>query len=143
MDDRGHACGDFNYDTAGKITTSSGSCSNDINDTPQLQHEACAMKTTPLYALRKGYLWVSDLLSQAWCEQQMFYKFTVPTVVEVDPAMKAGTDLHLARGQANDNYQTNLSYICPMKDPGKTDCLLYNSTLYNGTLYCCEIVYHT
>ena len=56
-------------------------------------------RSTPLYELRKGYLWVSDLLSQAWCEQQMFYKLTTPIAAPADPVIKAGSELHLARGQ--------------------------------------------
>lgn len=52
----------------------------------------------PLHQFRPGYLWVSDLSSQSWCEQQLYYKFTVPGIVEENPAMTKGTNLHLARG---------------------------------------------
>lgn len=53
-----------------------------------------------LERFRPGYLWVTDLTKQNWCEQQLFYTFTIPTVavVEDTPVMKAGTDFHLARG---------------------------------------------
>lgn len=53
-----------------------------------------------LERFRPGYLWVTDLTKQNWCEQQLFYAFTIPTVavVEDTPVMKAGTDYHLARG---------------------------------------------
>jgi hypothetical protein len=52
----------------------------------------------PLQQFKPGYLWVSDLSSQSWCEQQLYYKFTVPGIVEENPAMTKGTNLHLARG---------------------------------------------
>lgn len=53
-----------------------------------------------LERFRPGYLWVTDLTKQNWCEQQLFYAFTIPmvAVVEDTPVMKAGTDYHLARG---------------------------------------------
>lgn len=53
-----------------------------------------------LERFRPGYLWVTDLTKQNWCEQQLFYTFTIPAVavVEDTPVMKAGTDYHLARG---------------------------------------------
>lgn len=54
--------------------------------------------TTPLERFRPGYLWVSDLTKQTWCEQQMVYNFTVPGIVVEDPVLTKGTDLHLARG---------------------------------------------
>ncbi|ESO95363.1 hypothetical protein LOTGIDRAFT_116801, partial [Lottia gigantea] len=53
---------------------------------------------TPLQRFRPGYLWVSDLTKQNWCEQQLYYSFTVPGVmVEDKPSMKEGSSLHLAR----------------------------------------------
>ena len=54
---------------------------------------------TPLERFRPGYLWVSDLTRQHWCEQQMWYSFTMPVVVEENPIMTEGSNLHLARGQ--------------------------------------------
>lgn len=53
-----------------------------------------------LERFRPGYLWVTDLTKQNWCEQQLFYTFTIPAVavVEDTPVMKAGADYHLARG---------------------------------------------
>ena len=53
---------------------------------------------SPLEQYRGGSLWVSDLSSQSWCEQQMVYNFTVPGVVVENPVMTAGTNMHLARG---------------------------------------------
>ncbi|XP_060599792.1 exonuclease V-like [Ruditapes philippinarum] len=52
---------------------------------------------TPLERFRPGYLWVSDLTRQNWCEQQVFYSFTVPAIVEENPVMTEGSSLHLAR----------------------------------------------
>ncbi|KAL4223897.1 Mitochondrial 5'-3' exonuclease and sliding exonuclease [Mactra antiquata] len=52
---------------------------------------------TPLYKFRPGYLWVSDFTRQNWCEQQMYYSFTVPTIFEENPVMTEGSNLHLAR----------------------------------------------
>ncbi|XP_060063729.1 exonuclease V-like [Ylistrum balloti] len=56
-----------------------------------------ADETTPLEKFRPGYLWVSDLTKQNWCEQQLLYSFTVPGVVVEDPVMTKGSDLHLQR----------------------------------------------
>ncbi|XP_053375121.1 exonuclease V-like [Mercenaria mercenaria] len=52
---------------------------------------------SPLSRFRPGYLWVSDLTRQNWCEQQLYYSFTVPSVVEENPVMTEGSSLHLAR----------------------------------------------
>ncbi|XP_046366406.2 exonuclease V-like [Haliotis rufescens] len=51
----------------------------------------------PLQKFRPGYLWVSDLTRQHWCEQMMLYTFTVPTIPVESPVMTAGSNLHLAR----------------------------------------------
>ena len=55
-------------------------------------------QSTPLSKLRNDYLWVSDLAQQIWCEQQLVYKLTLPTVLVEEPAMTEGSNLHLARG---------------------------------------------
>ena len=60
------------------------------------QEQAC--RDSPLSNFRNNYLWVSDLVQQIWCEQQMVYKMTLPTVHVEDPAMTLGSTLHLARG---------------------------------------------
>jgi hypothetical protein len=65
---------------------------------------------SPLEKFRPGYLWVTDLTRQIWCEQQLYYSFTVPCVEVENPAMTAGTDLHLARGTGS--YITLL--LCPV-----------------------------
>ncbi|XP_052801360.1 exonuclease V-like isoform X2 [Mya arenaria] len=52
---------------------------------------------SPLSSFRPGYLWVSDLTRQNWCEQQLYYSFTVPGLVEEKPVMTEGTNLHLER----------------------------------------------
>ena len=55
---------------------------------------------TPLERFRPGYLWVSDITRQSWCEQQLYYSFTEPSLVEDKPVMTEGTNLHLERGMA-------------------------------------------
>ncbi|XP_064653312.1 exonuclease V-like [Lineus longissimus] len=53
---------------------------------------------SPLERYRGGYLWVTDLCKQIWCEQQMFYHLTMPRViVEESPIVTVGQNLHLAR----------------------------------------------
>ncbi|KAK6190139.1 hypothetical protein SNE40_002070 [Patella caerulea] len=56
---------------------------------------------TPLERFRPGYLWVSDLTKQNWCEQQLYYSFTMSGIIEVNPVvqkvMTEGSNLHLAR----------------------------------------------
>ena len=56
-------------------------------------------KRPPLEKFRSGYLWVSDLTRQNWCEQQMWYSFTLPVVEEETQVMTEGSNLHLARGK--------------------------------------------
>ncbi|XP_061197682.1 exonuclease V-like [Saccostrea echinata] len=48
---------------------------------------------SPLGKFRPGYLWVTDFTRQNWCEQQLYYTFTIPTIAEENPVMTAGTDL--------------------------------------------------
>ena len=62
------------------------------------KHNKQHKEITPLKELRSGYLWVSDLVSQTWCEQQMVYRFTLPTEKVDKPVITTGTDMHLARG---------------------------------------------
>ncbi|WAR01313.1 EXO5-like protein [Mya arenaria] len=58
---------------------------------------------SPLSSFRPGYLWVSDLTRQNWCEQQLYYSFTVPGLVEEKPVMTEGTNLHLERVTSNED----------------------------------------
>ncbi|KAL3857978.1 hypothetical protein ACJMK2_012600 [Sinanodonta woodiana] len=51
----------------------------------------------PLETFRPGYLWISDLTHQNWCEQQLYYTFTIPGIVKENPVMLQGSNLHLAR----------------------------------------------
>ncbi|GAB6026409.1 Mitochondrial 5'-3' exonuclease and sliding exonuclease [Chamberlinius hualienensis] len=59
---------------------------------------------TPLYRLRFGRIWVSHVMAQAWCEQQLVYDLDPPPeVLEgqisiIEPLeVKIGASLHLAR----------------------------------------------
>lgn len=56
-----------------------------------------------LRLVRSGYVWVSDLSSQAWCEMKMYYSFSLPLQMPVevveDPVMQIGSAIHLARGK--------------------------------------------
>ncbi|XP_052073703.1 exonuclease V-like [Mytilus californianus] len=91
---------DFDDEDDDLLLKSVNECEADItkNSTKsQLSLASGDGQIVPLQKFRHGYLWVSDLSSQSWCEQQMFYKFTVPGVIEENPAMTKGTDLHLAR----------------------------------------------
>ena len=67
---------------------------------------------SPLERFRPGYLWVTDLTRQNWCEQQLYYSFTIPTTAEENPAMIAGSDYHLARGMYTTRKCYNLSACC-------------------------------
>ena len=67
---------------------------------------------SPLERFRPGYLWVTDLTRQNWCEQQLYYSFTIPTIAEENPVMRAGTDYHLARGKYTTKKYFNLSACC-------------------------------
>ncbi|XP_052229746.1 exonuclease V-like isoform X2 [Dreissena polymorpha] len=67
-------------------------CDNSYNP-----EESVNDKNWPLYQFRPGYLWVSDLTRQHWCEQQLHYSLTVPGLVEEKPVMTQGTNLHLER----------------------------------------------
>lgn len=67
---------------------------------------------SPLERFRPGYLWVTDLTRQNWCEQQLYYSFTIPTIAEENPVMTAGTDYHLARGKYTTRKYFNLSAYC-------------------------------
>ena len=58
----------------------------------------------PLTQIRSGYLWVSDLCSQMWCEQQFEYKLTAPTKEPETEHMAKGTELHLARELETQDY---------------------------------------
>ena len=56
---------------------------------------------TPLDRFRggAGYLSVSDLTAQFWCEQQMEYNFLAPEPRPESEQMQLGKDIHLARGE--------------------------------------------
>ena len=60
--------------------------------------------TCPLSQIRNGYLWVSDLCSQLWCEQQNEYKLTAPSKEPESEQMTKGTELHLARELETQDY---------------------------------------
>jgi exonuclease V len=58
----------------------------------------------PLTQIRNGYLWVSDLCSQMWCEQQTEYKLIAPSKEPESEQMSKGTELHLARELETQDY---------------------------------------
>nr|XP_006821109.1 PREDICTED: exonuclease V-like [Saccoglossus kowalevskii] len=51
----------------------------------------------PLWKFRRGRLCVTDITSQSWCEQQLLYTYTLPTIPVENKAMVKGSSLHLAR----------------------------------------------
>ena len=59
---------------------------------------------TPLTDFRNGYLWVSDLCSQMWCEQQIEYKLTAPVKEPESEQMAKGSELHLERELETQDY---------------------------------------
>ena len=59
----------------------------------------------PIEKWRHGYLWVSHLVSQLWCEQQMEYGFSRPHEVQKEPKhVTRGSELHLARELQSEDY---------------------------------------
>lgn len=52
----------------------------------------------------KGYLSVSNLVAQFWCEQQMEYNFLIPEQKPDTEEVQIGRSIHLARG----TYATKL-----------------------------------
>jgi len=60
----------------------------------------------PIEKWRRGYLWVSHLVSQMWCEQQMEYGFTRShEAAKEDPQhVVRGAELHLARELESEDY---------------------------------------
>ncbi|KAJ7377282.1 Mitochondrial 5'-3' exonuclease and sliding exonuclease [Desmophyllum pertusum] len=62
-------------------------------------HSSTKEFLTPLDKFRgsKGYLSVSDLTSQFWCEQQMEYNFLAPEPKPESEQMQLGKNIHLAR----------------------------------------------
>ncbi|KAG8450705.1 hypothetical protein GDO86_003107 [Hymenochirus boettgeri] len=64
-----------------------------------LQRKRKQVVQKPLDKFRMKYLWVTNLCSQTWCEQQMVYEFEFPGVEkqEKTEAMNAGASIHLAR----------------------------------------------
>ncbi|OCT94275.1 exonuclease V [Xenopus laevis] len=57
------------------------------------------MPIMPMEKYRMKYLWVTNLCSQAWCEQQMMYEFEFPELLKLEKtdAMNKGASIHLAR----------------------------------------------
>ena len=63
------------------------------------------LAVSPLEKWRQGYLWVSHLVAQQWCEQQMEYGFSRPEeAVEEPQHVIRGTELHLARELQTEDY---------------------------------------
>ena len=63
-----------------------------------------ALLENPLEKFRKGYLWVSNLTAQIWCEQQMEYGFTRPQEVKEPEHVFRGSELHLSRELQTEDY---------------------------------------
>ena len=64
-----------------------------------------AFSEVPIDKWRPGYLWVSHLTSQLWCEQQMEYGFSRPQLASPDPPQVVrGSELHLARELESEEY---------------------------------------
>ncbi|XP_042212910.1 exonuclease V-like isoform X2 [Homarus americanus] len=65
----------------------------------ELQDGSKPMHVPPLESLRGGYLWVSDISSQIWCEQQLEYRLSLPpdVIIPEPKAVTKGSELHLAR----------------------------------------------
>ena len=63
-------------------------------------HSSTKEFLTPLDKFRGGlgYLSVSDLTAQFWCEQQMEYNFLAPEPKPDSEPMQQGKNIHLARG---------------------------------------------
>lgn len=57
--------------------------------------------SSPLEKFRggQGYLSVSDLTAQFWCEQQMEYNYLAPEPKPESEPMQLGKNIHLARGK--------------------------------------------
>ncbi|OWF55301.1 exonuclease V-like [Mizuhopecten yessoensis] len=79
-----------------KTDTSSSVVSTNKTERPRVIIDQTG-SISPLEDFRPGYLWVSDLTKQHWCEQQLLYSFTVPGVLVEDPVMTKGSNLHLQR----------------------------------------------
>lgn len=82
-------------------------CSLDVKSTGDKENEDGTDKRVssreflpPLDRFRcgVGYLSVSDLTAQFWCEQQMEYNFIAPKPRSETEQMKLGKSIHLARG---------------------------------------------
>lgn len=63
-----------------------------------------ALLENPLEKFRKGYLWVSNLTAQIWCEQQMEYGFTRPQEIKEPEHVFRGSELHLSRELQTEDY---------------------------------------
>ncbi|XP_013381053.1 exonuclease V-like [Lingula anatina] len=78
---------------------------NDSAAPPEVIQVSKKLKTTTrpldLFSPGRGYLWVSSLTAQMWCEQKLHYSLTLPVVEVEKPAISKGTDLHLARELAD------------------------------------------
>lgn len=87
---------------SGSPNSRNGSESYIIGTAASQQMAETLLKGSVLLRLvRSGYVWVSDLSSQAWCEMKMYYSFSLPLQMPVevveDPVMQIGSAIHLAR----------------------------------------------
>ena len=101
----------------------SGDPVNNLNGSQAEHPERTSDDRVPLERFRPGYLWVSDLTRQHWCEQQLWYSLTLPVVVEENPVMTEGSSLHLARGILQRHHHETCHRAFR---PGPTQTGLYN-----------------
>uniref|UniRef100_A0A8C5LTF4 Exonuclease V n=1 Tax=Leptobrachium leishanense TaxID=445787 RepID=A0A8C5LTF4_9ANUR len=68
-------------------------------ETSQRKRKQQEPPQTPMEKYKMKYLWVTNLCSQTWCEQQMVYEFELPEFIEPEKseAMNTGSSIHLAR----------------------------------------------
>ena len=81
--------------TCSSITTSIPSCTS-ITSSSTLSDQTYVQAS---FRFREAYLTVTNLVSQLWCEQQMVYSFGAPKDAVETPAMAAGTNIHMERGE--------------------------------------------
>ncbi|XP_070571697.1 exonuclease V-like [Ptychodera flava] len=92
-------------DNSMQIAESAGCVSDETNkatssvtfiDNEKVRHRE-KKEEMPLWKFKWGRLCVTDITAQHWCEQQLLYTFTIPTVPVENIPMTVGSSMHLAR----------------------------------------------